>query len=53
MANDADVKIHAIRVYSRQLSVEEQRANAILDRKRFVEKKYKLALRGGMVIFVR
>ena len=53
LASDAPVKIYAIRVYDRQLSVEEQQANAILDRKRFVEKKYKLALRGGMVIFVR
>lgn len=53
LAYTADAKIHAIRVYNRPLLVEEQRANAILDRKRFVEKKYKLALRGGMVIFVR
>lgn len=53
MANDADVKIHAIRVYNRQLSVEEQRANAILDRKRFVEKKYRLGSKDGLLIFVR
>ena len=53
LASDAPVKIYAIRVYNRQLSVEEQRANAILDRKRFVEKRYRLGLKNGLVVFVR
>ena len=50
MANDADAKIYAIRVYNRPLSVEEQQANAILDRKRFVEKKYRLGSSGFIYI---
>ena len=54
LVNNADVKIHAIRVYNRPLSAEEQRANAILDRKRFVERKYSLGSdRLGFIIFLR
>ena len=52
--NYADAKIHAIRVYNRPLSAEEQQANAILDRKRFVEKKYRLGpARSGFIYFLR
>ena len=50
LASDTPVKIYAIRVYNRQLSAEEQQANAILDRKRFVEKKYRLGSSGFIYI---
>lgn len=53
LASDTPVKIYAIRVYNRQLSAEEQQANAILDRKRFVEKKYRRGPRPGLVIYIR
>ena len=53
LAADVDAKIYAIRIYNRQLTAEEQQANAFLDRKRFVEERYKLASKSGTVVIVR
>lgn len=53
IANNADVKIHAIRIYNRQLSDAELAANAEIDSLRFAVGLYVAPNRPGSVYFLR
>ena len=52
-ANNADVKIHAIRIYNRQLSSEEIAANAEVDDWRFGSGQYVAPNKSGLLVYVR
>ena len=53
IANNADVKIHAIRIYNRQLSDAELAANAEIDSLRFAVGQYVAPNKSGLLVYVR
>ena len=51
--NNADAKIHAIRIYDRQLSVEEMEANAEIDHMRFALGQYAPNRKAGLILLIK